>query len=795
MKWLNNLSVKVKLLIVLLAPLLGLLYFAQKEIRNNLELSEDVRHLNELAVMVTTVSPLVHELQKERGASAVFMSTGGKSFGSELAAQRSATDKKLAEFETMLSNFDSQSFAASLLAQIGAGQQALNQLQSKRQEITSLSIPSPSAIAYYTAMNKELLAVVEQLPKLSKVGLISVQGAAYSNFLQSKERAGIERALMAATFGADDFADGAFSKFANLMAQQNAYIASFKALATIEMAEYFDKTMDDSNVREVERLRTVALNASRRINVVNRLHGYLGYGGIIHRFKNYVLRGREKDYNKLVQFNQSANELLDQVAGLEGLSEEAAKNIVIVRNTLKNYKNAAEAVAQMHKDNLDSNAIDAAVKISDGPALKALDFLAKGSFGIDPAYWFKTITKKINLLKQTEDYISESVMNVTLDLRAQAEKELYTSIIVAGVVTLFAIVLAAWLVTRAILQPLARAVDVGQKVASGDLNVNIGNTSEDETGQVMQALKIMVGKLGGVVSQVQSATSSVASGGEEINSAGQQLSQGASTQAASLEEISSAMEQMASNIRQSADNAGQTEQIAKKAAADAEEGGVAVAQAVTAMKEIANKISIIEEISRQTNLLALNAAIEAARAGEHGKGFAVVASEVRKLAERSQMAAGEIGESSSTTVEVAEKAGKMLEQLVPDIQKTAELVQEISTSTREQDTGAEEINRGLQELDQVVQKSAAASEEMAATSEQLTMQTNQLRQAMSFFKLDEANRVGSHDIAPVRTSQPGKVSSIAKEPATAKNKQPQDEDGFDLDMGEVKSTGSGFEPY
>ncbi|MCP5092231.1 MAG: hypothetical protein GY949_15055, partial [Gammaproteobacteria bacterium] len=260
-------------------------------------------------------------------------------------------------------------------------------------------------------------------------------------------------------------------------------------------------------------------------------------------------------------------------------------------------------------------------------------------------------------------------------------------------------------------------------------------------------------------------------------------------QAASLEEISSAMEQMASNIRQSADNAGQTEQIAKKAASDAREGGEAVTQAVTAMKEIANKISIIEEISRQTNLLALNAAIEAARAGEHGKGFAVVASEVRKLAERSQTAAGEIGESSSTTVEVAEKAGQMLERLVPDIQKTAELVQEISTSTREQDTGAEEINRGLQELDQVVQQSAAASEEMAATSEQLNVQTSQLRQAMSFFKLDEAREDDDHDAAPVQIRQPDKVSGNSKTPATIKNSAQTEEGGFDLDMGEVKSTG------
>ena len=197
------------------------------------------------------------------------------------------------------------------------------------------------------------------------------------------------------------------------------------------------------------------------------------------------------------------------------------------------------------------------------------------------------------------------------------------------------------------------------------------------------------------------------------------------------------MEQMAANIRQNADNALQTEKIAVKAAVDAREGGRAVTETVSAMKDIAGKISIIEEIARQTNLLALNAAIEAARAGEHGKGFAVVASEVRKLAERSQLAAGEISELSRTSVEVAEQAGAMLERLVPDIQRTAELVQEISAACKEQDAGAEQINKAIQQLDQVIQQNASASEEMASTSEELASQADQLQGTMSFFRVAE----------------------------------------------------------
>jgi methyl-accepting chemotaxis protein len=218
---------------------------------------------------------------------------------------------------------------------------------------------------------------------------------------------------------------------------------------------------------------------------------------------------------------------------------------------------------------------------------------------------------------------------------------------------------------------------------------------------------------------------------------------------------------MSANIKQNADNAMQTEKIAVKSAADAQEGGKAVTQTVAAMKEIAGKISIIEEIARQTNLLALNAAIEAARAGEHGKGFAVVASEVRKLAERSQMAAAEISELSSSSVEVAEKAGEMLSAMLPDIQRTAGLVQEISAASKEQDTGTEQINKAIQQLDQVIQQNAAAAEEMSATAEELANQSEQLQSTISFFKV--GNTGAGH--AAAREQKPAPQAKTRKAPA------------------------------
>jgi methyl-accepting chemotaxis protein len=286
-----------------------------------------------------------------------------------------------------------------------------------------------------------------------------------------------------------------------------------------------------------------------------------------------------------------------------------------------------------------------------------------------------------------------------------------------------------------LIQSLQGITASAREVAQGNLMVNLRERSDND--ELMKALITMVHQLTSVVSEVKSAADNVAAGSQELSSGAENLSHGASQQAAAAEEASSSMEQMTANIRQNADNAQQTEKIAVKSADDAKAGGKAVTETVSAMQEIAGKISIIEEIARQTNMLALNAAIEAARAGEHGKGFAVVASEVRKLAERSQQAAREISELSSSSVAVAERAGEMLSRIVPDIQRTAELVQEINASSKEQDSGAGQINKAIQQLDQVIQQNASAAEEMASTAEELSSQAEQLQGTVAFFKIGD----------------------------------------------------------
>jgi methyl-accepting chemotaxis protein len=388
----------------------------------------------------------------------------------------------------------------------------------------------------------------------------------------------------------------------------------------------------------------------------------------------------------------------------------------------------------------------------------------------------KAVAETLEVLEEYTTFVKKLMADKSDQARDDGARAEMTLLSLAIVSLLIAVAAATWIALN-ISRGLGRAVGLADAVAIGDLSQKIDASSDDEVGDLIKslnamtvnlnatagvaneiangnllveakrlsekdtlgiALERMVDKLRQIVMEALTAAQNVSAGSQELSASAEQLSQGATEQASSAEEASSSMEEMAANVKQNADNASQTEKIAAQSARDAEASGAAVGRAVEAMQTIAEKITIVQEIARQTDLLALNAAVEAARAGEHGKGFAVVASEVRKLAERSQAAAAEIGTLSGDTVKVAQEAGSMLAKLVPDIKKTAELVVEITAACREQDVGSSQINQAIQQLDKVGQQNASASEEVSSTSEELASQAEQLQSTIAYFRIESA---------------------------------------------------------
>ncbi|WP_323785843.1 methyl-accepting chemotaxis protein [Thalassovita sp.] len=380
------------------------------------------------------------------------------------------------------------------------------------------------------------------------------------------------------------------------------------------------------------------------------------------------------------------------------------------------------------------------------------------------------------------DFSAEEQALLTVRSAAMSDASAFSrTVIVVG--TLIMVTFAALigvLLTRNIGNGLSRAASVVREVAHGNLEVDTKSDSRDEIGALLNDVSGMVERLKSVVGDVSSAARSVASGSEQMAASSEQLSQGASEQAASSEETSASVEEMAATINQTAENTNRTETIARKAAQDAETSGKAVGEAVSAMETIADKIMVIQEIARQTDLLALNAAVEAARAGDHGRGFAVVASEVRKLAERSQEAATEISGLSGETVRAAQAAGDLLSNLVPDIQKTAELVSGISSANGELNAGAGQISVAIQQLDTVTQQNSSAADEMSMAAVGLSSEAERLQKSVSFFKLDAATEQRGSIVMPQSAISEEIVAGTGGKGTTTSGSQ--QDSGFTLDV-------------
>ncbi len=582
-------SIKSKLIILPLIPLIVALCLMINSILEKYQIMNEMTNMLFMSQLSINISALVHETQKERGATGVFMGSSGTKFATELSSQRNATDTKRTDLKALLQGIDIASYGDEFKSALGKATATMSTIDTHRKKVSALSIPDYEGLALYTKHNKLMLNVINLVSKLSTDTGMSKAGNAYVNFLKGKERAGIERAVLSQTFAQDHFKPGLFRRFASLMSAQESYFDVFQSLAPSDHVAFFQQRMSAPAVSDVQKMRELAVKIGEADN--------------------------------------------------------------------------------------------------------------KG-FGINPEVWFKTMTKKINLMKEVEDRLSVDLKTLALQLKSTARNILFALIFSTSAVVLI-VALAIYFITRSITMPINRIVE----------GLNKGSNQ-------------------------------MVSASRQISSSGQSLADGASNQAASIEETSASMEEMSSVTKENAKNANCADELmedAKKVVHTANESMeqmiVSMADISKASEETSKIIKTIEEIAFQTNLLALNAAVEAARAGEAGAGFAVVADEVRNLAMRAADAAKNTTELIEGTVnkinqgsELVSTTNDAFNQVAASTAKVGDIVSEISGASDEQSSGIEQVNLAISEMDSIVQQNAANAEASVPEAKAMNARAERFRE-------------------------------------------------------------------
>ncbi len=622
--WFSHLSLRSKLRLILLLPLICLLMFASTSIYQRWQTWQQMQHLEKMSELIVHLSALIHETQKERGLSTGFLGTEGQQFQAELKQQYQLTDQHQQQLKLYLKHvvIDDQP----LKQYLSSIQDKLSELDTMRLAVKNLHSSFTEVLDFYSTLNALVLDASLHLVTLSHDVDIHRIVLAYVNLLHHKEKAGIKRALLNATFAIDQFAPGLYQRFIALRSAQHIYTQTFISFATPEAHSFYRQQ-------------------------------------VLH------------------------HESQQQVAELE-------------------------AIALNHPS---------------------------GGFSVKPSLWFQRITVKINQLKKVENFLVRQIMTQASQLYYQAKWDVWLAFGVTVFVIGMAVFIAYW-TARSIYQQLGgepiHVVEMAEKITEGDLRLQHQQNTASAFG-LYASMNKMRSQLRRVITEIQKVSMSVSNGSQDINSSAQELSHGAEQQNHAAEQVALAMTTITNNVQQAVLDTQTTDDIARHAAENALSSHQTFVQVMQTIRTILEKVEVVDEIASRTNLLSINTSIEAAHLGQQGKGFMVIAQEIRHLAERSRKAAADISTLSTTSLDMAEMAETMLNQLVDNISETSELVSRIRVGGEAQSQEAHTVNRAMQALESVIQKNASFSEELASTAAELNTQAKQLKLRTVFFKTEQ----------------------------------------------------------